>query len=446
LNTVSSVDPDLLVTALFILASAQMLAVLNRPRVIRAIGLGVILGAGCWVKSVFFAFASIFFLVLLLVRWSRKVSWRPLGVSALICLAMVVPYVTAVSISYGQFTLGVSGVLNYAFHVNHMPHWMNWQGGSPFGAPTHPTRQLVSGLPAFEFATPFRTTYPPYNNLAYWYRGSRDFFSPKLQILGIRRTLQFLAGTVKANPFLWGLALVAIALMIKRDWRICARSTARFFWPLFLPTLLGLATYLTVHIEDRYLSPFFLIFSLFPLLLLLDPALKSKRALAAFVLVTYTVAAVAELGVADRATFRAAIHRNNFRNDAQWRLAMALPSYGLHGGDAVAVIDGQSPAYRCFWAYVAELRIVAEFGSLPWSIAPWDRMPSDHIVAEPGDQDYGVYFWKKLTPEQRVQVMNAFHGAGARAVLSLFKPDAYPEPGWQQVAGTKVWIYLFGAA
>lgn len=445
LDSVSSVSPDLLITTLFIFAAAQVLALLNRPGSIRAIGLGLTLGAGCWVKGAFLSFACVFLLVLLLACCAKRLSWRALGLSGFAYLAIFVPYVAAISICYGQFTLGVSGPLNYAFHVNHMPHWTNWQGGAAaFGAPLHPTRQLISDLPVFEFGAPFRTTYPPFNNLAYWYQGSKNFFSLKLQIIGIGHTLYFLATIVKTHPFVFALALALLIVMLRRDWRISFRATARFFWPLFLPAILGIAIYLAVHIEDRYVSPFCLIFSLLPLLPLLDPALKSKRVLTAVLLVIYTVGAAAELGVTDGLAFRDAIHRNDFHRDPQWKLATALPSYGLRSGDAVALIHDKSLGYRFHWAYISNLRIVAEFGSLPWATDPWDRTRFDPTVTEPADQDYGLLFWKKLTPGRRAQVMNAFRGAGARAVVAQSRPDATPEPGWRKVAGTNAWIYRFG--
>jgi len=445
LDRVSSVSPDLLVTTLFIFGAAQMLSLLNRPGVGGAVGLGLTLGAGYWVKGVFLPFAIIFLFTLLLACWYKKLRWRLLGISALVFAAMFVPYVAAISSSYGQLTLGVSGGLNYAFHVNHLPHWTNWQGGpTPFGAPLHPTRRLLEGLPIFEFGTPFRTTYPPYNNLAYWYRGARNFYSLKLQIVGTARAIYFLATTVRKNPFLCALALALCVVMLKREWRAAFLSLVISIWPLLLAAILGLSTYLLVHVEDRYLSPFFLIFSLFPLLVLLNPELRSKRVPVVFLMVLYTVGAVAELGVIDATAFRAAFHGEDFHGDPQWKMAAALPSYGLHSGDAIAIIDTQLPAYRCHWAYVSGLRIVAEFGSLPWSIAPWDRTRADHIRAEPADEDYASMFWNKLTPERRGQVIDSFRHAGAQAVLALSGPQANPEPGWQEITGTGAWIYRFG--
>jgi hypothetical protein len=352
------------------------------------------------------------------------------------------PYVATISWSYGQLTLGVTGSLNYGFHVNHMPHWANWQGGSTaFGTPLHPTKQLLSDLPLYEFGAPFRTTYPPYNNMAYWYQGSKDFFNQKLQIIAVARTFYFLARIVKANPFLFALALALLAVSLKRPWRMPFQRAARLVWPLLLPAILGLAIYLAVNVEDRYLSPFCLIFSLLPLLPLLDPALSSRRLLATSLLAIYTSGAAVELAAIDGPAFRAAINRADYHRDPQWKLATALSAYGLKRGDAVALVDDTNPAYRCHWAYISGLRIVAEFGSRPWRLAPWERTRFDHLPADPADEDYGFFFWRRLTPQKRARVIEAFRNSGARAILSLSGPESTVEPGWRHIAGTEAWIY-----
>ena len=88
------------------------------------------------------------------------------------------------------------------------------------------------------------------------------------------------------------------------------------------------------------------------------------------------------------------------------------------------------------------LRIVAEFGSLPWTIEPWDRTRFDPVVADPRMRTTAG-FWNELTPERWAQAIDAFRDAGARAVLALSGPDTIREPGWQKVAGTNAWIYRF---
>jgi hypothetical protein len=443
LDRVSSVCPDLLITTLFLLASGQVISLLIRPTVMRAITLGAILGAGYGAKAVFLWFSVSFLLILLLASYLRKLSWRACCISGLVFFVMFVPYVAAISRSYGQLTFGVSGPLNYAFHVNHLPHWTNWQGNQQFGFPLHPTRQLVTDLPAFEFGSPFKTTYPPYNDLAYWYRGFKTFYSPKLQLFATAHVLYMTALIIKHNPFLIALGAALLVVIIKGEWRRALAANMFYLWPLFLPSVLSLGAYAAVNVEERYLSPFCLVLSLVPLLPLLNSGTTSKKALLWVVTVAFSAGLAAELAAIDGAAFKSLTSRNDFHRDPQWKLSSALPSFGLKPGDAVATIDGTFPGFRCHWAYVSALRIVAEFGSVPWEVAPWERASFDRIGAQAADEDYDAVFWKKLTPEQRGQIMLAFRRAGAQAVLDLSPHDIQPQPGWKKVSGTDTWIYSF---
>jgi len=282
-----------------------------------------------------------------------------------------------------------------------------------------------------------------FRSLAYWYQGFHHFYSLKLQLAAWGRTLYFLAAIVKANPFLYLMVLAWVIVLVKREWRISMSDKVRRLWPLFLPCFLGLATYLMVHVEDRYLSPFALILGLVPLLPLLDPTLKGRRKLAGLLSLIYVVGAGGELKAIDGHTFVAAVHRRDFHRDSQWRIAEALPSFGIRSGDPVAVIHGSDLSYRCHWAYVAHVRIVAEFGALPWTLAPWDRTRFDRIGAEPADENYGVIFWEKLTPQEREEVIDSFRKTGARAIIALSMPDSAPEAGWRSIPGTKAMIYRF---
>ena len=441
LQNVSAVSPDLLVMMGFLLATAQALCLIRRRTLMDAAVLGLLLGIGVWVKGIFSAFASIFLLVILIDCFAKRSGWRLLSTTAAIYVSLFACYVAAISWSYGELTFGATGPLNYAFHVNHLPHFTNWQGGPPFGMPIHPTRQLLPDLPVFEFATPFQTTYPPYNNLAYWYQGFQQLHSLQLQITGIRWSVYLLAQIARHHPILIGVALALLVSVLKRRWRQAVWTSAKSCWPLFLPALLGLAAYLAVMVEDRYIGAFVLVFGLLPLAPLLEPELAQRRVLAAAMAVIMVVATLAEIARVDEDTVRAAIRDADFHDDPQWKLAGALSAHGLRAGDPVAVIRDTDPPYRVHWAYVSGLRIVAEFGGAPWRLDPRIRTSSDDDSPDPGDLDYGKVFWTQLSPAQRAAVIEAFRSTGARAVVSLSRPDTVLGPGWSELSGAKAWIY-----
>jgi hypothetical protein len=450
LENVSSVSPDLLVTMGFLLATAQVLRVIQSRTELDAAALGLLLGIAVWVKGVFSVLALIFLLVIFLDCFARRAGWRSLIASAGPYLVLFACYVAAISWSYGTLTFGATGALNYAFHVNHLPHWTNWQGGPyPLGTPIHPTRQLFPDLPAFEFATPFQSTYPPYNNLAYWYQGFRPAPSLKLQVLAAVRSLYVLASITRHHPILIGTALALLTSLLAHAWREAVSKAAKSCWPLFLPALLGGATYLSVHLEDRYIGPFVLVLGLLPLAPLLNPQLPRRRSLAAATAVIIAVAAVAEVAQTNGGTIRAALRGTDFHDDPQWKLAAALSAYGLRKGDRVAVIRNTDPPYLVHWAYVSGLRIIAEFGAVPWRVNYDEPRQLSQLLGEPnnvldpGDVDYGKLFWTELTPARRASVIQAFRVAGADAVISLSRPEGAPGPGWRELNGGKQLIYDF---
>ena len=441
-ENVSASTPDLLVAAGFILATALTLRVIQRRILLDATALGLVLGLGAWVKGANNVLAAIILFVLLINCCATRRGWRCLGVSAAVFGVLFAGYVAAISWSYGALTFGASGALNYAFHVNHLPHWTHWQGGpEPLGAPIHPTRRLFPDLPAYEFATPFTTTYPPYNNLAYWYQGFRQIHNPQAQLAAIGRSVHLLARIARNHPIIPGLGLALLISLARREWGRALWGAVTVSWPLFLPSILCLAAYAAVHVEARYIGPFVLVFGLAPLAPLLKRDLPDRPILAGAMACVMFIAAAAEIVHLNKAALLAAIHNADFHNDPQWRLAAALTGYGLHAGDRVAVIRGIGAAPRVHWAYVSGLRIVAEFGSEPWRIEPENRIDGD--PPEPGYVDYARVFWTQLTQDQRAKILDAFRSAGARAVVSETRPEGPLEPGWTALSGTEAAIYDF---
>jgi len=434
--------PDMLVSTLFLAACTLLLRLLVRPSVQTAILLGLAAGIGYWVKGVFLAFSFIFFSTLLLGLLMRRMPLRTFWIAAAAFLAIFAPLVAATSLAFGHFALGTTGSLNYAFHVNNMPHFTNWQGGpAEFGAPLHHTRQLIADLPVFGFPTPFHTTNAPYNNLAYWYIGYRHFYSLTNQFWAIVADLILLRG-LATHPFIYAVLLASFAVLLRREWRASLRKTPGVVWFIFLAALLGFASYMLVHIEARYLSPFLLVFSLFPLLPLLDPALKSKRALIGLLLLCYPPFAVAELAVKEGPTFLTALRRTDFHTSEQWRISDAMPGFGLPPGSPVALINDTRDNARCSWAYSSQLRIVAQFGGLPIHEFTGQELLRHPFSSSWISTDYTSIF-RGLTPERQAQVLDAFRKEGALAVVSYAQPVDKPGPGWKAIPGTGAWIYRF---
>jgi len=439
-DSASRVAPDMLITTLFLMASALVLQLLSRPAMWHAVALGLVLGAGGWVKGVFVPFAGLFLLALALGTLFRKQPWLPVAAAALAFAVAFAPFVALTSWSYGHFTLGVTGALNYAFHVNNLPHWTNWQGGSgPFGTPLHPTRHLIADLPVFGFASPFQTTYPPYNNMTYWYEGYRHFSSLKSLFWAAIANLVLLRQLLR-HPFFYALSIASLAVLLRKDWRNALRGLPPLCWIVFLAPVFGFAAYIAIHVEMRYLSPILMPLSLFPLFPLLDVRLPSRRTLVFLLAVLYPMAAVAELLVDARDVWRAALRGEDFHQAEQWRIAVALPAFGLRPGDPLATLDDNRPNFS--WAYFDRMRLVAEFGGEPELDRTGEFFLHHPTAHESEDKDYNPIY-SGLSAGRRAEVLQAMRNEGAVAVLSYRQPGEKPAPNWTPIPGTMAWIYLF---
>jgi hypothetical protein len=394
---------------------------------------------------VFVPFTAVFIAVLS-VRSLRKTCpwhypWQQVLLVSAGVLIFLLPYTVALSWSYGHFTVGVSGTLNYGFHVDHMPHWVNWQGTGKL-VPIHHTTPLLKDQPVFGFATPFHSTYPPYNNMAYWYEGIRPPFSPGMQLNALLRSCIELARVVAQHTFLLCIMAATLIVIIHKPYRSDLYEGMRFGWPIVALAAMGVGVYLLVHVEDRYLAPFCMLAATIPWLPILSGRSRSDPRYVATLLTLYAITGGVDIARANRAAFGAAFRQTDFHEDRDWQIATLLKSYGLNKNDPVAIIDGPEPAYRCSWAYVSGLRIVGEFGGVPWSIAPWDRTRFDPINREPADEDYAQKFWT-FSPTQRERVLDAFRPLHPRAVISLWNPAGRAEPGWRPIGHTGAWVYFF---
>ncbi len=366
IDSVSRVGPDLLVTMLFFLAVATMLRLLHKPALGRALALGCILGLGYWVKGIFLALSVVVLAVTTVALLAKKRSLRPVLLSLAVFAVVTLPYAAALSWSFGQFTLGESGTLNYAFHVNLLPRWTNWQGGptAAYGVPIHPTHELMKHPSLFVFGEPYHSTYPPFGNIVYWYQGYRHFFSPRLQAVGILRDLYYLVQILFEQPIFYAVLLASALLWMGiEDKRAWLTKTLRA-WPLFAPALLGIALYVQVHLEGRYLGSFLAILCLLPFATLCLQDKMPSRKVQLRALAILAAGAVLNLVVVDRPMFQHMLHHYVYNDDPEWKLGMDLRQMGLKPGDAVAAVGG--PNASSTWAYIDGLRIVAELGGQPY--------------------------------------------------------------------------------
>jgi hypothetical protein len=433
IDSVSRVGPDLLVSTFFFLGTATVLRLLRNPGIGRAVVLGLICGAGYWTKGIFFPLAFILIAVTGGAFIVKKKRLGPSPVALAVFLIVAAPYIAGLSRSFGHFTTGESGKLNYMFHVNYLPRWTNWQGGpSGYGTPIHPTHEVMKNPDLFVFSEPYHNTYPPFGNVVYWYQGYRYFWSPKYQATGIARDLRYLAEIVFKQPIFYAVALSGLLLLFSADDRRKWIVTALKLWPFYLAALLGIVLYVQVHLEDRYLGSFLTILCLVPFAVTAEFKTLPSRKTQVQIFVVLALGASLNYAFVDRDIFSHMRHHYTYAENPQWKLGMGLQRIGLKPGDEVAVVGG--PNASCTWAYVARVRIVAELGG-----DPYDQL---HPIAGPANQEVGQ-FWHG-SPVLQEKILNLFHDAGAVAAVASDKPaDVTTPPGWQHVDGTDSWVYRF---
>lgn len=434
IDSVARVGPDLLVTLCFFLATGLLLRLLREPGSRRAALLGLTLAFGYWVKGIFFPLSLVFLAIAaagLLLQ--RRSAWPALAAAGVFALGAA-PCVAGLSWSYGHLTTGESGNLNYAFHVNYLPRWTNWQGSQGYGSPIHPTHQILHDPDLFVFGEPFHNTYPPFGNIVYWYQGYRHFFSLRNQAIGAGRDLVYLVQILRSEPIFYAVALSAL-LLVFADRRTVLRSMLRL-WPLYLAALLGILLYVQVHLEDRYLGGFLTVLCLAPFVAAMLYGRLPRAGLGVAVCAVMGLGAVLNCVLVDRDVLIHLRHHFTYARDPQWILGTDLPRMGLHPGEAVGVVGG--PNAQCTWAYIARVRIVAELGG-----GPYDQL---HPYTGPAEPEVHA-FWSAPPAEQR-HILALFYQAGAAAVVAPITPSDKPptqtEPGWQHAPGTDSWVYRYG--
>jgi hypothetical protein len=436
LDNVSRVGPDMLVSCLIFAAVTLLLDLRQKPDSVHAIRLGVLLGVGYIVKFIFLPLIVLFFVAAGISMWKKPHGLRSLALIAVFAGIFAVPYTTGISWAQGYWTSGDSGPLNYAWTVNKVEPLGLWQGWPPgLGTPMHPAK-MVSQMPhVYLFNGPFPVTFAPFFDPPYYYRGVRRIFSLKSQIhasaANILRVLKMLA----IQFVLYALAICWVFSRTKSKAERLSRKTCARLWPLLLIAGGGTLLYLLVVVEPRYIASFTAMFFLVLLLAVAAENAVARRqgsrvpgeaALAWSLAIGCALTLLAGEKDPVRDVLGNAVHQRLFYSGDQWRVGLYLQEKSMRPGDKVAVMADRVSASLSTWAYMDQLQIVGILGG---------------SLAETQTTDYDV-FWNS-TPEKQRQILENFQDAGARAVVSIAKPDGVGALGWEPVPGTGFWVYRF---
>ena len=259
--------------------------------------------------------------------------------------------------------------------------------------------------PVFEFDGPVVGTYPPWTDPSYWNEGVQPHFklNPQLEVLTVTVPSEIRI-LLRGQPGLV-VCVIVFALLCGPLWLAGLRE----LWPLLAVCFAGMAAYLPLVVNDRYLGGFVLL--LFLVLLAAVRFHPVDRNYAGYVAIAVFITMA--MGTLDL-TVRYATHHlvnagagpNSTIEDVTAAEQLAL--WGARPGDKVAVIGESTGTY---WARLAKLRIVAEVGGAKITEGFWE-----------------------LPHETRLRVYGALSSAHARLVVARCPPKSVD--GWEQVAGT----------
>ena len=255
------VTPDLCVAAIVFLAAGACCRLSLPQAGWRMYGfLGVVLGLGYYAKAAMFPAALLLLLCLLVFSPSSPPNRRGIALAAGVLLLATAPLVALMSGQAGYPTIGEAGRLNYAWYVNGvLPFWkFLWTGGPPgHGVPLHPVRQLSANPWLVEIGSPVRGTLPLERDPTYWYDGVRASFNLTQQLGVLRGHVKFFLQLAKgAGALVSGaLALCVLALKAGRLPKPVVPWRWMIVWPI---AVFGM--YSCVHIEERFVAAFFVLF------------------------------------------------------------------------------------------------------------------------------------------------------------------------------------------
>jgi len=406
---------DIFVIALLLVATAILVRVrrgvaINRDFVL----LGTALGLGFLAKTAFITVIPILLgvLAVLLRSWTN----RRVFVAALMAFVVITPFVVAISIVKGQFTIGDSGRLNYSWHVSGISV-EGYKEGAYLPGPQirHPIRVLMQNPRVLSFEQHLIGTYPLHSDVAWWCDGYPVRFNTVRQVMILWSNIKF---SVKAFAKCPAVLLILLGLPFGAFSVPHRFSQAWFVWA---PALIFAASYCVVFSDLRYIAGSYALMGFSLIAAAWNVQLPRWAEVVIFVfLVIFIGWNFRELTV----QFIGDITGSKIPEQSyNARVAENMRRLGLKVGDRVAIVGSSLTAAH---VGVEGAQIVA---LIPERISQDPVLPSRNMVfsfEKPDD------FWKS-SPQTKQRVFEAFRSVGARWVFSESVPEWADLSGWNLV-------------
>lgn len=403
--TLTTLRPDMLMSGFVYLAMGILLPMTGRAPSWRAyLGLGVVLGVGFLAKAPMLPLGLLLIASSLFLVTSWRSAFAPAVCAGIIVLVIGSCYFVPLSRLRGHFTLGESGAFNYLYHVDGIgPTWYVQERGEASGTLLRKPDKVFDAPPTYRFAFPYPVTHPLRFDPAYWTEGLKPRVRLSAQYEAIRENLHVIAGISALGALV---VAFVVLLSVADTWSALLR-----LWPLWVSGLFGVAMYLVIHVEPRYIGVFWVLLWLGLLVGLRPPPDWRNR-----LLTGVTAGIVIALLIPTIESSMYDFHKMGYgRKDAAIEAAIALRRYGVCPGDPVARVSRDITELA--WARVSRTTVVAE---VDWAFAE--------------------QFWQAGPAVQR-EILQSMAGSGAKVVVAHLLSGGAPPSGWTRLGHTPFWVY-----
>ena len=406
------VAPEMLSFALVLGTVSTILKIKENPSGYACFAaLGILSGLSYLLKSFFFPFSAVFFILAAsLTKPFRKAIPR-LGLAAVVMMLVSSALIIPLSASLGRFSYGEAGRLNYAIYL------------SSEGELEHPPERLNQDPEVLYYGkNPFvDCTRPGGWDPAYWKVGLKPVFHLVSQL---KVFFNLVWELLSESPFLFLFTGVWLATCVKlggfRAGRILPPSS---FYIFMAVAVAGVGLYCLIHIEMRYLASFlFLGFTALVISVTCKPAAQGPKRKMTFasILLSLLILALTVNSVVDQ-TLRGLTSQGqklSFKDTFTEMNAIkdTLHENGVPKGSMTAIVG----LPMTYWARLAEVKVIAE-------ITDQERFLSS-------------------SPEQRRRAVDSLQSVGVKALIAQGSDfGKMASDGWRQIPGTRDFYILLGA-
>lgn len=218
-------------------------------------------------------------------------------------------------------------------------------------------------------------------------------------------------------------SLFTLLYMSGRGWRIVRDVAANWF--LLLPALAGIAMYMQVYVETRFIGSFvtLLTIGLFGSVRL--PNARESRRLLTCVMIIIVAMFALTVGPSNARAASAALRALTIGQDAvpniYPQVAEELKRMGLQPGDKIASLN-YSNNHNVYWSRLSKVQIVAEVFS-----DAYRKDEDDFWMA-----DKGV----------RARIIETLAKVGANIIVANAAPSWAATEGWRRIGNTDLYVYF----